>query len=118
MGAWNTDRTYFRFKKCLDAYPGQCFRQHMVGKPLLAMEEVEDPGRCRHCGGSMHYEMQLTPALLYFLQERSDDSKKHSLEYWTWLTVIVFTCSQSCFHPSDQEKSDNEGWEVVEGGQN
>ncbi|KAL6327758.1 hypothetical protein AAG906_025507 [Vitis piasezkii] len=54
---------------------------HMVGKPLLAMEEVEDPGRCRHCGGSMHYEMQLTPALF-------------------------------CFHPSDQEKSDNEGWEV------
>ncbi|RVW20346.1 Retrovirus-related Pol polyprotein from transposon TNT 1-94 [Vitis vinifera] len=48
-------------------------------------------------------------------RERSDDSKKHSLEYWTWLTVIVFTCSQSCFHPSDQEKSDNEGWEVVEG---
>ncbi|RVW89075.1 Retrovirus-related Pol polyprotein from transposon RE1 [Vitis vinifera] len=56
---------------------------HMVGKPLLAMEEVEDPGRCRHCGGSMHYEMQLTPTLF-------------------------------CFHPSDQEKSDNEGWEVVE----
>ncbi|KAL6327516.1 hypothetical protein AAG906_021601 [Vitis piasezkii] len=39
-------------------------------------------------------------------------------EYWTWLTVIVFTCSQSCFHPSDKEKSENEGWEVAEGGQN
>ena len=52
---------------------------HMVGKPLLAMEEVKDPGRCKHCGDSMHYEMQLTPILLYFLQEQSDDRQKHSL---------------------------------------
>ncbi|RVW71387.1 hypothetical protein CK203_060941 [Vitis vinifera] len=61
----------------------------MVGKPLLAMEEND----------------------LMIVKNT------HS-EYWTWLTVIVFTCSQSCFHPSDQENSDNEGWEVAEGGQN
>ncbi|KAL6327513.1 hypothetical protein AAG906_021597 [Vitis piasezkii] len=32
MGAWNTNSTCFRFRKCLDANPSQCFRYAHGGK--------------------------------------------------------------------------------------
>ncbi|CAN6478758.1 unnamed protein product [Victoria cruziana] len=113
--ALDVDRTYMKFKKRLDLYPQQCLRYSYGGKPLLASDQLQEPGSCSLCGGPRHYEMQLMPPLLYFLKEGGDASGVVCLtENWNWMTVIIYTCAKSCFlHAGPLDNEDGQ-WIVVE----
>ncbi|KAF7019197.1 hypothetical protein CFC21_032399 [Triticum aestivum] len=108
------DRTFLKFKKRLDAYPQQCFRYSCGGSPLLPTTNSQDVGTCKLCGSQRQYELQLMSPLSYFLDQAGDGSSNCAPNAWTWLTLVIYTCSKSCCPSSCGGKPGNCCWGVVE----
>uniref|UniRef100_A0ACD5UGA1 Uncharacterized protein n=1 Tax=Avena sativa TaxID=4498 RepID=A0ACD5UGA1_AVESA len=108
------DRTFLKFKKRLDAYPQQCFRYSYAGKPLLAAKYSQDVGTCKLCGSPRHYELQLMSPLSYFLDQAGDGSSNCAPNAWSWLTLVVYSCSKNCCPSSCGGKPANCRWGVAE----
>ncbi|CAM8909529.1 unnamed protein product [Rhodiola kirilowii] len=111
--ALGADRTYLKYKKIIDGCPEQCFRYKCGGKPLLATETVYAPSPCQLCGAPRHYEMQLMPPLVYFLNEGAEMNPKYSIDNWNWMTLIVYTCSKNCSSLPGEDNDISHGWTVA-----
>ena len=67
-------------------------RYQWNGTPLLVTDGMlPAPPACQHCGAARVFELQLMPPLVYLLKTSSDVA----IEFGT---VIVYTCSKSCWH--------------------
>ncbi|KAK3143579.1 hypothetical protein QOZ80_4AG0302100 [Eleusine coracana subsp. coracana] len=112
--AIGADRYFLKFKKRLDAHPQQCFRYSYGGKPLLPATKLQEASICGLCGSQRQYEMQLMSPLSYFLHEAGNSSSNFAPDSWTWLTLIIYTCSKSCFPPSSDQMRSSCCWGVAE----
>jgi pre-rRNA-processing protein TSR4 len=52
--------------------------------------------------------------LSYFLHEAGDGSSDYAPDGWTWLTLIIYTCSKSCCPSSCVGKPGSCCWGVAE----
>lgn len=72
---------------------------------LWPLPQPPQPPPCEACGAPRMFELQAMPALHAALSEGlswqadsggGDDDGGLSIDAWAWLTVAVFSCSQSC----------------------
>lgn len=93
------DRLFHAFITRLQLNPGQILRYTRNCPPLLgAPINVPIPPSCRRCGARLIFELQLLPGLASCLQLHCATT---DIKYLRFLSVLVFTCSDSCWESND-----------------
>ncbi|CAN9498988.1 unnamed protein product [Ophioblennius macclurei] len=93
------DQVFSGFMKLISRCPQQILRYSYSGRPLFVTSPPPNLSQltssCSSCGAARTFELQLMPALVSLLR-RMDCSSDSELEFGT---VIVYTCSKSCWTP-------------------
>ncbi|GBP05466.1 Programmed cell death protein 2-like [Eumeta japonica] len=101
------DRLFHAFLTRLRLNPGQILRYSrdeppLLGAPLPTNASTPDgaaiPRTCRRCGNRLICELQLTPSFAETLQLLPSNIQLSHLHF---LSVLIFTCSQSCWQSGD-----------------
>jgi pre-rRNA-processing protein TSR4 len=101
------DMTFQKFKKTLSLCPNQLLRYRWNGEPLLITDKQRIPQRgevtCKSCDAPAVFELQLMPPLVYVLQNnaRLDKAVADEDGILEFGTVLVFSCSKSCWDDRD-----------------
>ncbi|CAH2239222.1 programmed cell death protein 2-like [Pararge aegeria] len=102
------DRLFHAFLTRLHQNPGQILRYSreeppLLGAPLPTSENTTDsphmPTVCKRCGSGLVCELQLVPAFADTLRIHNNNLPLTHLHF---LSVLIFTCSQSCWQPNDR----------------
>ncbi|XP_023934902.1 programmed cell death protein 2-like [Bicyclus anynana] len=96
------DRLFHAFLTRLHQNPTQILRYSrdsppLLGAPLPATES--SASACKRCGARLTCELQLLPRYADTLRVRRSQAPLPHLHF---LSVLAFTCSQSCWQPNDR----------------
>ncbi|CAH3981138.1 programmed cell death protein 2-like [Pieris brassicae] len=96
------DRLFHSFLSRLQDNPGQILRYSRGEPPLLGapitLDSPSCPLICARCGANLICELQLLPGFAETLQVIPGNIRLSHLHF---LSVLIFTCSQSCWQASD-----------------
>ncbi|KAI5646955.1 programmed cell death protein 2-like [Phthorimaea operculella] len=100
------DKLFHAFLTRLRAHPGQILRYSLTEPPLLGAAlpsaattpDSPPPRACPRCHARLTCELQLVPEFAETLRLAPSNMKLSHLHF---LSVLVFTCSQSCWQPTD-----------------
>jgi len=92
------DELVYKFITKLQSYPEQLIRYNRGATPLLLLPFLENIPHCKYCSSKLIFEMQLMPHLS---QQLKLINSKHDGTLTEYGTIIIFTCSKSCWNKSD-----------------
>ncbi|XP_063991569.1 programmed cell death protein 2-like [Diachasmimorpha longicaudata] len=98
------DEMFHHFKCRIQKNPGQLIRYCRDNSSALLLTPLSSSGFCRHCGGERIFEVQVLPTIIPKLKLSPSIDRNFQLEFGT---VLVFTCSRSCWSPSDAFKEEH-----------
>ncbi|XP_046578632.1 LOW QUALITY PROTEIN: programmed cell death protein 2-like [Haliotis rubra] len=92
------DKCFHKFMKRIKRCPEQVIRYYLGGTPLPISASPMVPRPCPVCGAARVFELQLVPSLVPYLCQEKEQGPV--LEFGT---VLVYTCSRSCWEEALQE---------------
>ena len=98
------DRLSHKFITQVQSCPEQLIRYNRGASPLLLKHFTKDDPtllKCRNCNSTLVYEMQLMPHLSQRLVIEVSADNHNPIELGT---VLVFTCSKSCWNGTPREE--------------
>ena len=102
-GPSHGDELVHKFISRVQQCPEQLIRYNLGASPLLLKsltnKESLSQQKCRYCGSDLVFEIQLMPHLSQRLVLADFELNQTPVEIGT---VVVFTCSQSCWSTSDK----------------
>nr|KAG5696697.1 hypothetical protein BaRGS_012066 [Batillaria attramentaria] len=98
------DKTCHKFITKMQLFPQQCIRYKWSGSPLFISQPAGGKvpvDKCPSCGSVRKFELQLVPPLIPLLKLTGESDP--AVEFGT---VLVYTCSTSCWQQTDTWKEE------------